>query len=404
MNRALLVLLVLLAFAAAAALLGLAVAESSGYVLIAYRGFRYESSLWVFLGLLLLLGLTLYLLRLALRLLAVSNGVLNPWSRRRRRRRSRQAAEHGLLDILEGRWERALRHLKLAAESEPQPLMHYLGAARAANRLGQYEESDNLLERALERQPKAELAIALTHAELQRERGDLDGARDTLQAMHERHPGHHEVLRQLLAVHRQRGEWAACSALLPELRKHKLLGNQELLELERGAWRGRLSQPADLAALQQAWQQLPSAPKQDAAMLLAYASQLRYLGSDADAEEALRGPLKKHYDSRLMDFYGDLHGRDPAAQLEIAEGWLKQHPDDPLLLRALARISQNCSLWGKARDYYEASLGFSRDPRTCAELARLFTRLGEHERSNQLFQEGLGLLPGSPPKALPGTP
>jgi HemY protein len=396
-------LLVLLAIAVAATLLGLAITESSGYVLIAYRGFRYESSLWMFLALLVSLGVVLYLLRLALRLLVASNGVLNPWSKRRRSRRTQRAAEHGLLDMLEGRWERALRHLKLAAESEPQPLMYYLGAARAANHLGQHEESDNLLESALQRQPKAELAVALTHAELQRERGDLAGARDTLQAMHERHPGHHEVLRQLLAVHRQRGEWSACGALLPELRKHKLLGNEELVELERGSWRGRLSEATDLAALQQAWQHLPSAQKQDPEMLLAYASQLSHLGSDADAEEALRGPLKKHYDSRLMDFYGDLQGRDPAAQLEIAEGWLKQHPSDPLLLRALARISQNCGLWGKARDYYEASLGFSRDSRTCAELARLFTRLGEHERSSQLFQEGLGLLPRSLPATLPAT-
>ncbi|WP_314408055.1 heme biosynthesis HemY N-terminal domain-containing protein [Pseudomonas kuykendallii] len=400
MIRALLVLLVV---AVAATLLGLAISESSGYVLIAYRGFRYESSLWVFLALLVLLGLTLYLLRLLARLLVASNGALNPWSKKRRSLRTRRAAEHGLLDMLEGRWERALRHLKLAAENEPQPLMYYLGAARAANHLGQYEESDNLLESALQRQPRAELAVALAHAELQRERGDLEGARDTLQAMHERHPGHHQVLLQLLAVHRQRGEWAACRALLPELRKHKLLGNGELLELERASWRGRLSQSTDLATLQQAWQHLPSAQKQDPEMLFAYASQLRYLGSDADAEEALRGPLKKHYDSRLMDFYGDLQGRDPAAQLEVAEGWLKQHPEDPLLLRALARISQNSALWGKARDYYEASLGFSRDPRTCAELARLFTRLGEHERSNQLFQEGLGLLPRNLPAALPAT-
>ena len=33
-----------------------------------------------------------------------------------------------------------------------------------------------------------------------------------------------------------------------------------------------------------------------------------------------------------------------------------------------------------------------RNPEACAELARLLAQLGDAERSNQLFQEGLGLL------------
>jgi HemY protein len=33
-----------------------------------------------------------------------------------------------------------------------------------------------------------------------------------------------------------------------------------------------------------------------------------------------------------------------------------------------------------------------RNPEACAELARLLAQLGDTERSNQLFQEGLGLL------------
>ena len=43
---------------AAATLLGMAIVEHSGYVLIAWKGLRYESSLWVFL---LLIGLLLLL-------------------------------------------------------------------------------------------------------------------------------------------------------------------------------------------------------------------------------------------------------------------------------------------------------------------------------------------------------
>ena len=166
-------LYVLLVVAAAAAL-GMAVVEHSGYVLIAWKGLRYESSLWVFLLLIAAALLLLWATRWLLRLLFVSGGVVNPWSRRNHGRRQQQAADKGMLELAEGRWEPALRHLQLAAEGEHQPLLHYLGAARAANKLGRHEQSDALLERALERQPQAELAVAATRdvAAGRREGGD----------------------------------------------------------------------------------------------------------------------------------------------------------------------------------------------------------------------------------------
>ena len=126
--------------------------------------------------------------------------------------------------------------------------------------------------------------------------------------------------------------------------------------------------------------------------MLAYAEQLRRLGADAKAEEALRQALKREYNSHLARLYGLVRGSDPAKQLQTAEGWLKHHPEDPSLLLTLGRLCLQSSLWGKARDYLESSLRFQRNPETCAELARLLAQLGETERSNQLFQEGLGLL------------
>ncbi len=192
-------LLAVLAIVVAAGL-GVAIAKHSGYVLIAYGGFRYQSGLWAALAALVVFVLALLLLRYLVGLVLTSSGVVNPWSRRNRRRRVRIAIEQGQLDLAEGRWASAQRHLHRAAEAERQPLLYYLGAARAANEQGRTEDSDNLLERALERQPQAELAIALTHAQLQMDRGDTDGALDTLLVMQERHPHNVQVLRLLRSV------------------------------------------------------------------------------------------------------------------------------------------------------------------------------------------------------------
>jgi len=383
-----------------AAALGIAIAKHSGYVLIAYGSFRYQSGLWAALGALVGIVLAVWLLRYLIGLVLTSSGVVNPWSRRNRRRRTRIAVEQGQLDLAEGRWASAQRHLHRAAEAERQPLLYYLGAARAANELGRSEDSDNLLERALERQPQAELAIALTHAQLQMDRGEADGALETLLAMHERHPHHGQVLRLLQRLYLQRGDWPALIRLLPELRKGKVLPANELAELEQRAWgqnlnlattRGEDSQSAR-QALERAWQQLTSAQRQEPQLVLAYAEQLRQVGAQGEAEQVLRAALKRQYESHLARLYGLVRGEDPARQLQTAEGWLKDHPQDPSLLLTLGRLSLQNRLWGKARDYLESSLRLERNPETCAELARLLAGLGEIERSNQLFQEGLGLL------------
>jgi HemY protein len=393
------VYLILFAAVVIAALMGVAIAEHSGYVLIAYQNFRYESSLWAAIALVLVIWLVVYLVRLSLSLVTTSGGVVNPWSHRNRSRRVQVSIEKGQLDLAEGRWASAQRHLQRAAEAESQPLLYYLGAARAANELGNYDESDALLERALERQPHAELAIALSHAQLQLDRGNSDGALATLEAMHDRHPHNPQVLRQLQRLYQQRGDWPALIRLMPELRKDKVLSAPELAELERRAWGENLTLAAQreegeagLPALNKAWQQLSSAQRQEPQLVLAYAEQLRQLGVDAEAEEVLRVAQKRNYNSHLARLYGLLRGSDPARQLQTAEGWLKQHPADPSLLLTLGRLCLQRSLWGKARDYLESSLSLQRNPEACAELARLLAQLGETERSNQLFQEGLGML------------
>lgn len=91
-----------------------------GYVLIAFEGFRFESSLWFTLVLLVSLWLLWRLSWWLVSLLGASGRVINPWSRRNNQRRVQQAAEQGMLDLAEGRWARALRHLQRAARAAPR--------------------------------------------------------------------------------------------------------------------------------------------------------------------------------------------------------------------------------------------------------------------------------------------
>lgn len=400
--------LILLAVVLCAAALGMFIVEHTGYVLISWKTFRYESSLWMFLAVLAGALAVLYGLRTLIKMTLVSTGLVNPWSRRNQSRRYRLAAEQGILDLAQGHWKNALRHLRRAAEGEEKPLVYFLGAANAAEKLGYSEEADALLEQALIKQPSAEVAIALTHADLQLQRADDRGAQETLQAMHDLHPQHSEVLLRLQALLRQRQDWSALIGLLPALRKCKRFTAEQLQDIEYQAWSGRLTtictQKQDpqtaLKTLNTAWQELSGKLRNDPQLVAAYAAELLRLNAHEQTESLLRHTLKNNLDDDLIDLYGRAQAQDSARQLQLAESWLKQAPNNAILLRALGRLSLRNQLWGKARDYFESSLRQQRLAHTCAELARLLNHLGDTKRSNELFAESFQLLE----QALPALP
>lgn len=402
MKRTYLILLMVVACAAA---LGMFIAEHTGYVLIAWKSFRYESSLWVFLAVLTVLFAVLYGVRTLIKMTLISSGLINPWSRRNQGRRLRQAAEQGILDLAQGHWKNALRHLRRAAQGEAKPLVYLLGAATAAEKLGYSDEADQLLEQALIKQPSAEVAIALAHADLQLQRADDAGAQETLQAMHDLHPQHPEVLLRLQALLRQRQEWSALIGLLPALRKCKRLSAEQLQAIEYQAWAGRLASACDakqdpqsaLQALETAWQGLSNKLKNDQHLVASYATELLRLNAQEQAESLLRHALKNGLDDQLLELYGRTLAKDAVRQLQEAESWLKHAPNNPILLRTLGRLSMRNQLWGKARDYFESSLKLGRQAHTCAELARLLSHLGDVQRSNALFAESFQLLEQSLP-------
>lgn len=400
MNR---LFLIALAVVCAAALLGLAIVEDPGYVLISYRSFLYEASLWSTLVLLLLVGLLFYSVRLLLRGASASGGLINPWSRRHRSRRMDQAARLGLVDLAEGRWQEALRHLRRAAVADQQPLVLYLGAARAANELGQYEESDAFLEQALAREPRAGVAVGLARTRMLIDRGELQQALQTIRALHAEQPQHPQVLKLEQRLLVELRDWDGLCRLLPDLRRRHVLDDAALLRLERGVWVNALASDGDVgeAALHERWKRVPSSLRHDPEVLASYVMRLDALGAGREAAPLLAEAIRQHYQPALVYLYGKIRGSDTTRQLREAEAWLKQHPADPVLLLTLGRLSAANRLWGKARDYFEATLGFVRNAEICAELGELLRQMGETEDSNRMFREGLELSTAPRPAGLP---
>src|SRR5690606_18301091 len=120
-----------------------------------------------------------------------------------------------------------------------------------------------------------------------------------------------------------------------------------------------------------------------------YAQQLIDNQFPQEAEALVRKTLEKNWDPRLVHLYGLIPDPEPHQQLLSAESWLKKRPGDSLLMLTLGRLCLRNELWGRARNYFQTSLGLQEHPETCAELARLLAHLGEHQQSTEYYQKGL---------------
>ncbi|MBL4833384.1 MAG: tetratricopeptide repeat protein [Pseudomonas sp.] len=392
--------LAVLAVLLIAALLGMAVAEDPGYLLIAWRNMSIETSIWVGIAFLLALWLVLSLLRAVIRLLNASGRKINPWSRHNRQRRANQVTTRGLLEFAEGHWAESIRLLKRSAPHAEQPLINYLAAARAAHELEEYAQCDGLLREAYESTPQADVAIAVTQAQLQIARGQLEQALATLTRLRKDHPKHLYAVKLMAQLYARLEDWSRLEQLLPELRRHKLFKASDLESLEHQVYvallaqagHGRHVDPGKADALAAVWERLPKHLKQDPALVEAYCVQLRQQGRGEQAEEVLRAALRQGFNERLLHLYGLVEGKDPARQLSTAEHWLAEHPHNAALLLALGRLALRNKLWGKAREYLDASFASKRDIQTCAELVRLLEHLGDHKGSQQMLRQGFDLV------------
>lgn len=370
-----------------------------GYVLIGYGKYSVETSLLVFL-------VVLVLLYLGLRALAGLWRVpvrVHRWERRRHDRRMQLSFDDATRALSEGRYQRAERRLTRVLKSPQAPLQAYLSAAAAASQQGADQRRDQYLQLALRRQPGAEISILFQQAELQLGRSQSEQAQTTLTRLRKLAPRNLRTLRLLLQLYLQQQDWQKLRELLPELRRSEVLDHAQWQQLAVQAHREQIvafSAATELEDLNASWKQLPPPVQQDPGLLAVYIEQLIRLGAHAAAGQLLRQQLGQRWNERLVYLFGEVSETDAAAQQARAEQWLEKHPEDAVLLLALAKISLRNQLWGKARSYLEASISHQPTPEAYRLLANLLEQLDEPEKAAECYRQGLA-LGGEPVSATP---
>src|SRR3990167_4916950 len=212
-------LIVILLFLIASVWFGLTVMRHPGYLFLVYQRWMVQMPLWFALLGLLAIFCLFYLVVSSVDRLSFLWFRLKNWIRFKREQRSYSKTQHGLATLIEGRWKKAERLLLAGVSQTIEPLMNYLGAAKAAHEQQAYERRDRYIQKAHQLAPDADMAIGLTQADLQLKQEHFEQAGAILNRLYELSPRHPRVLGMLEKIYVRTADWAKLQALLPNMRK-----------------------------------------------------------------------------------------------------------------------------------------------------------------------------------------
>lgn len=376
--------------------------RGDGYLLIAYGTKTIEMTLWVAAFIALLIYLAFWFVR-KLMLGSVE------MARRFREmflfgsvERAQKRAATGMVDYLTGDWLEARKKLVRTLDKVEYPLANYIAAARSSFEMGDEAEAANILDKALTL-ANSELPVALTRARLHVQAGRYDEAIAILKPIDIKMPRQAAVLDLMHHIYIAQKNWRALDDLFPVMRKAKVLSNVEFEALEVLLATEKMNALASevksmliaerLPSLQKLWKSFPRSLQRSPLVVTAYAQALAENYQDQEAEVIVRKSLNNQWHEPLVALYGRLQLKEIHSQIRTVESWLKSRPQDATLLLTMGRLMERNQQWELAREYFQRSLNQKQDLETTAELARLMTKLGDHKKSAEYYQQSL-LLAG----------
>lgn len=362
---------------------------NSGYVLLVFAERRVELSVNFLVALLVGMFALLYLLLRGIAALLALPDEVRRFQEERRAEHGRAAFMRALHAFFEGRYGRAEKAAAEALDHGYAPALAAVMAARAAHETRAFAARDAYLARMEPLGDDEDYLRRITQAELL-----LDEHRylDALAVLGQIRDGHTAALRLELKAQQFARNWDRVEALLPQLDKRRVYDPVALSQLRRTATAELLKRRAlDADRLREAWDRLPEDLRQDELVARAGAECFIGLGDTARAHRIIEAALEHQWDSQLVLLYGEAPGEQAVARIQKAEAWLPAHSRDAALLLTLGRLCAQAGLWGKARNYFEASLAVEPSHSARTALAELARREGREDDARSHERAALAL-------------
>lgn len=371
---------------------GIAMLNHPGYLLMVFHPWMIQMPIW-FAALATILFLILfYLIVNSFDRVYLLSFRFKNWMRRRHDKQAYSKTQHGLTALIEGKWKKSEQLLIAGIDQQAEPLMNYLGAAKAAHERALYEQRDAYIQKAYQVAPYADIAIGLSQAALELEQGQYEQAQAILNHLRETAPKHPRTLTLLEKVYVRTNNFSGLLSILPAMRKAKVLTAAQAAVFEKNCYREQLTRTNFLSDedLHRAWEQVPRHVRKHPDMVEVYIQKLsNFPATDKEREELIRKTLKHEWHPALAAMYGDLDFSNLNRQLVIVGGWLNTYGPKPELLLALGKLCVRVQLWGKAKDYFERCLAIGPNPEASLAYGSLLEKLDEPDEALQKYRDGL---------------
>lgn len=372
-----------------AVLIGIQIKLNPGYVLISTQHIAIETRLWFAI---VCLVIAFYLVYFLIRFFKVTRSAPGRFRQWRQHEKAQQASKYtykGLIGLAQGDWGAAQKKLMKHVNHAPAPLLNYLAAAIAAGRDGNLQQRDHYLHQAADAGPKAEVAIGLVQAQLQYDAGQYEMALASLNEIAEFVPRQKHVLALYANVYKKLADWSNLAKALNVAEQYKALPEHQLRSMAVTAYQHVFCDINDVLELKAAWQAAPKSIREQTELGFLYIKALNRLGEVEAADKLTRQLLKQNWLSALAGYYPQIELTNRKKQLANAEGWLNNHGNDPQALYSAGCLAERNALWGKAKDYYLASLNIAENSKVYAAYAHLLEELGDVRESLVYYRKGL---------------
>jgi HemY protein len=350
---------------------GIIMYRNSGYVLISYQNLTIEASLWLMVGILLVLFILFYIL---LRLNSNINFFIKyckMWFSNVNKNRARIKTTAGLCHLIEGDWRLGEKKLVRAAKYSDMPLVNYLAAAFMAQRQRAFVRRDEYMLFAQKADAQHSITVATMQAQLQIFNCQWEEALATLQHLRKLKPKNDFIMQLLKQVYLELNDWYGLKSLLPILRKRRVLSVEEIEKLELKVYSELFLASKKNHTIANIWHELSRHLQKQPILVAYYVEYLLENKQNEEAEDIIKRALHLKLDNCLLKLYAILPSGNPIKKIARAEKWLKANPENAALLLCLGCICKQQKLWGKAKQYLEKSLLLAPTQAVYLELGQL---------------------------------
>lgn len=367
--------------------------EGPGYVLIYYNNYSIETTLWFAVVAVALSLIFLCILFKLIKFLVRSCWRFGLLPRRYSMGQSKKLHSSGLLAYIDDQWGVASKNLFKAGKRSETPFIDYVASVHASLRNKDIVQAKKSFEKANQCTDTDPVSLACAAVDIAYATKDDGNAEQRLHQSLLNYPKEPRLLLKAADIYSKTQRWQALSSIMPQLRKQKLLPEDQLdqysLQVAIDDIDEAIKYKED-SKLQKVWKQ-HSELHDNRAFSLAYLRGLAALNLRKQAEKQAVQQLKKHWDEGILTFYASLDVENKQKQYQFLQSFLEIHGDNPALQLALGKVAANLHQWLDAEKHLQKSISVAPSVKAYHLLAKIYSENQRNEKSIKAMESAISL-------------